>query len=379
MDTHRSRRRLGIGLAALALLASAFALKVSACDGSSSEALGPGIWVAMVQPAPDASQEPYFRAPIRVFDAISGKERQFGPASMYFAARWSPAGNRLAAIAVDDMKGQLAARVRLWTAGGDLVSDRSYAGRNELPSSLDWSPDGSRLAVTTSVGVTMLSSSGRELGTALATPGANGSMSTRGVVGSSPWSPNSQHFAVAMNGLLLVIDRDGHGGEYEFPPGDPAQLQSLAFSGWRGPETLAAFGLGGDPFVATEYEGTLRAGRIVWDGGKPADANGRFPDEQRIAEYAQLLPGLRWVGERRSADGSALVVQLAGDEPGAPFPAPFGLAVELDGSTMVIDLGFANTRDGGLDVLIRRGWKGTAPGVVNAATPLPAAAATPRR
>ena len=46
---------------------------------------------------------------------------------------------------------------------------------------------------------------------------------------------------------------------------------------------------------------------------------------------------------------------------------------------MVIDLGFANTRDGGLDVVILPGWKTTVPSVVNAATPLPAAAATPRR
>ena len=96
-----------------------------------------------------------------------------------------------------------------------------------------------------------------------------------------------------------------------------------------------------------------------------------------MAEYAQLLPGLRWVGERRSADGSALVVRLAGADQRTPFPAPFGLAVELDGSTMVIDLGFANTRDGGPDVLIRRGWKGAASAFVKAATPLPTSAATP--
>ena len=379
MDTHRSRRRLGIGLAALALLASAFALKVSACDGSSSEALGPGIWVAMVQPAPDASQEPYFRAPIRVFDAISGKERQFGPASMYFVARWSPAGDRLAAIAADFADGQPTLSIRIWNARGDHVADRSYEGKNDLPSSLAWSPDGSRLAVTMGAGVAMVNSSGRELGETRATPGADGGMSSRGVIGGSPWSPDSEHFAVAMNEVLLVIDRDGSGKEHEFPPGNPAQPRSLAFNGWRGPETLLALGLGGEPFVATEYEGTLRAGRLAWDGGKPADANGRFPDEQRMAEYAQLLPGLRWVGERRSADGSALVVRLAGDERGTPFPAPFGLAVELDGATMVIDLGFANRRDGGPDVLIRRGWKGTTPSVVNAATPFPAAAAAPRR
>ena len=380
VDSPRSGARPGTVLAAFALLALAIGISVaaSACNDSPSDTLGPGIWIAAVRPGPEfAAPQPFFEAPIRVLEAVSGKERTFGPPSTYLAVSWSPSGDRLAALGFNKSKGSGALQLRLWDASGKVIFELSYEGAEGMPDGIDWSPDGTRLAVTTTRGAAILDSSGRHLGEALSTPGANGSSSTSSVVPrSNPWSPDSQNFATGMNGLLLMVDRYGHGGEYELPPTNPANVQRMIFEGWRGPVTLAALGVGRD---TVEYEGLLQTSKIAWDAGKPAAANAFIPGEQRLAAYANLMPGMAYAGERRSADGSALAVRLA--PPGramAPMSVPIALAIELDGRTTVVDLGFANLRfEAGTDVLIRPGWKGNAPGVVKAATPLPTAGPSP--
>lgn len=368
VDTHGRRAVLGLVLAFGALLALAFG--VAGCEDSPPEALGPGIWVAAVQAATLPPQPGLVAAPVRVFDAVSGTERQFGPPSAYILVNWSPDGRHLAALGLDESDKGPAPHFRIWNARGGVVLDRSYGDLVDFPSQLDWSPDGSRLAATTSRGVAMLDSSGREVGSATSTPRADGSSGISRLQWVSPWSPDSGHFVVPMNGLLLVVDREGHGGEYEFPAIEPARSQGILFDGWRGPGKLGALALGAEG-AATAHEGVLQPSRIDWDAGQPVDRSKQLPSEQRVASFAQLLPGLEYSAERRSADGSAAVVSLAGHGGDPRMPVPLAIAIELTAQTVVIDLGPTNPRTPPVDVLIRPGWKGNVPDVVKAATPLP--------
>ena len=119
---HNALRRIALILLPLGLVA----VSLAACDDEPSDTLGPGIWVATAQPAPDFSQEALFAAPIRVFDAVSRVERTFGPASYYIIVRWSPAGDRLAALDLE-YKPDDTSRIhlRMWDAGARVIMDRS--------------------------------------------------------------------------------------------------------------------------------------------------------------------------------------------------------------------------------------------------------------
>src|SRR5512140_3594340 len=95
---HWSWLRQGLRTGVLLL---ATGLLLSACGSSSDPE--PGIWVAAALPvAPDATGS-LTKAPIRAFDLVTGKERQFGDPARYYALAWSPDGSRLAALDWDQV------------------------------------------------------------------------------------------------------------------------------------------------------------------------------------------------------------------------------------------------------------------------------------
>ena len=112
----KTPRRQLLGLAVLAALAFA------GCGDDKPSRAEPGIWLAITSPGP-LERPVGHAAPLRVFNAVTGQERSFGPAARYVVVAWAPRGDRLAAFGVEDPTAEDAALViRIWDAGGDVVA-----------------------------------------------------------------------------------------------------------------------------------------------------------------------------------------------------------------------------------------------------------------
>ena len=358
-------------------LAVSMWVAASACDDEpGDDRLDPGIWVAM--PPQHVRLDPLQPGKIRVFDVISGTERTFGPKASYFAVAWSPAGDRLAAIGISESpKSNIF--VRIWDASGDVVRTLEFAEDDGGPQDIAWSPDGTRLALPTRFGVTMLDRDGKELGKTLATPDPDGGWSNSSGGAFEPWSPDSKHYAVQSRDLLMVVDRDGRGGEYELPPEGARPPSSSRFMGWNvsGAVTL----LRSSELTRELLSGSLTGGRIDWDDGKPFDLTTLVPDAQRIQRLEQLVPGRSFYREVASAEGTARVSLLF--ERDADYrrgAVPVWIVIDRSEGSTVVDLGHAQPVGGPrfpVDVIVILGWKGDVPKAVAAARPLPTARPTP--
>ena len=128
----KTPRRQLLGLAVLAALAFA------GCGDDKPSRAEPGIWLAITSPGP-LERPVGHAAPLRVFNAVTGQERSFGPAARYVVVAWAPRGDRLAAFGVEDPTAEDAALViRIWDAGGDVVATTTFDsgdGRDLPPTS----------------------------------------------------------------------------------------------------------------------------------------------------------------------------------------------------------------------------------------------------
>jgi hypothetical protein len=365
-----------IGAAGIAVAALVVALR----PGSSDSLPAPGIWVAVARPPADIAADPRSPWTIGVFDVVTGREHVVGDPAVYAALAFSPGGDRLAAIAVDTSADSPAGNLQVWTASGDAIARVPFRDVAEAPTALAWSPDGTRLAAIGSGGVTMLDSAGRKLGRAGLTPLTSGVRSVGGLA-TDYWSPDSRYLAVYANELLLVVDRDGAGREFDLPPEllDRLARESVGIvqHGWKGHDRVALVAIG--PVGAEEYVGIVGGSSIQWGDPAPFDLASVSPDRQTLDQLNTLVPGTAVAGIQPTADRSANVFVLS-EKSGPPAAtARTTLAIRLEGEMVLVDLGasgFPVLRRLPFDVVVVPGWSGSLPPHFDAATPL--AAATPR-
>jgi hypothetical protein len=365
-----------VGVASIAVAALVRAL----LPGSSDTEPVPGIWVAVAGPSADTAADMSLSWTIRVFDVVTGREYVVGNSASYAALALSPGGDRLAAIEVDTSEDSPAGNVQIWSATGHAIARVPFRGAAEAPTALAFSPDGTRLAAIGSGGVTMLDSSGRELGRAGLTPLADGVRSVGGRA-ADYWSPDSRYLAVYANDLLLVVDRGGAGREFDLPP---ALLDSLAREsvgvvphGWKGPDRVALVATG--PAGAEEYVGVVGGPSIQWGDPAPFDFASFSPDQQILDQLNTLVPGTAVARIQPTADRSADVFLLS--EKGAPPAATnrTALAIRLKDEKVIVDLSATGPpilQRLPFDVVVVPGWSGSLPPHFDAATPM--SAATPR-
>ena len=362
------------------LLLAALGLIAAACTDDPPARPEPGIWIALAQPvvSPDASS---YR-PLRVLDAVSGKERQIGPPALYVAVKWSPDGSRLAAFGLEGNPGPNSSiHLWIWNSTGKQVIDIPYKDGDfeAFPQSLEWSPDSTRLAsLLQSGGVKLYDASGRERGSVSSLRRADGSFDGRGRSVGNPWSPDSQVMSEVIQGALRLVDRDGRVVTYALPsfPFEEENFTELLALGWSGPgrPRLLARDLSG----SSSYDGTVTGQTIDWGEPTPFDFGQYFMSEQEVAELARLRPDRSPGAKTKSADGNATIIGLTGMGDHRLEPSALTLRIQLRKSTIDVEMGKVRfLGPGPIDVVVVSGWKGELPATRNAATPLPSFTPTP--
>ena len=304
----------------LAAAALATGLTLAACGGS-SDALPPGLWVAEARSA--TFDEP---APIRVFNPITGEERELGPPGFYEWLAWSPDGKHLAAVEVRVDSEDFSDALVLWlfdlaSAEGMLlpIDDHLPTGRPE------WSPDSTRLAVPTfgadfqtgdPPGVAVFGASGVHLGTVLGVALENGL--SRGV---GSWSPDSGYLVTMLNRHLMVAGRDGTGAAF-VPSEISAETDNLTLTCWLTAQSVAVIGVSQDPDRSLDFEVEIVEGpaglQIHSTPSDEALCPRFFPptDPATLAEIADFAPGPSFSRPAElSADGSAEVFAAEARDP----------------------------------------------------------------
>ncbi len=145
---------------------------------------------------------PLFRAEktqLRVYSGRSGKWTDLGDPETYAAARLSPDGRKIASIISTGADGAWALTITNRTSR--KVESSRFPGSIATPRTVDWSPDGSHLALTGRQ-VEFFDSAGRHLGTAGDIDLGSPSERTR-------WSPDGEHYGVVGARSVFILKPDG--------------------------------------------------------------------------------------------------------------------------------------------------------------------------
>jgi DNA-binding CsgD family transcriptional regulator len=363
-----------LAVATIVVILALFAAR----DDEDAWVSGPGIYLAVVQPAPNSdAYRAGWTAPLRVLEVTTGREKSFGPPAVYIDLEWAPDGSRLAALGLVDLQAEeLDLRLRIWDRRGRLLQDFRLPPLR-FTESVAWSPDSSRIALL-GQGIMMLDAGATELGWFPAPPFAGGGGSSQGAP-SHPWSSDSQFVATVGNRLLLIADRQGDGSIHELPP----RFQGSVL-GWA--ETRLHL-WSSDSSGQTERFGTLANGALTWTDPEPAQGDPfGFPDQATVDELNALVPGRSFAGVRPLYGGQQIeaFVLNARPDPGAPNfdpfePRPVSLAIRHAGDQSVVDLGPVWGQQMGIDMVAVPGGDYRLPTSLDAATPLPDyPTATPR-
>lgn len=286
---------------------------IAAACGGGNDALSPGLWVAEVR---SLQEEP---APVRVFNPVSGEERELGPDGWYAGLARSPDGHWLAALRsrVDGEGGDFEAWLFELADGSGALLDLG----ERRPGGPYWAPDSTGFAMVLEPGdpasadlseVAVFDERGRILGRVPFPDGRDGVIS----YGAIRWSSDSRLLAASMNGRLVVGRRNGTGAVFEANQYAEGGLD-FRFICWTdgGLEGSVLMETRGDPPV-DEFRYDLevserRAGLEL----ELSPTGSRFPaclldlplpDEDTTARATELAGGeTRWLGLEGSADGSA--------------------------------------------------------------------------
>lgn len=149
-------------------------------------------------------QEP---APVRVVNAQTHDEMEFGPPSHYLAVRWAPGSERIFALAAESDEGadhRFIPMLLEYPSGTvqrlDFEQTHGPASRYDMAW---WSPGGSLMILRWGDFFLLCESDGqliRELD-----PAAGAGVAT----GSPVWSPNGEHFGARFGNQTMVFDRSG--------------------------------------------------------------------------------------------------------------------------------------------------------------------------
>jgi hypothetical protein len=186
--------------AVLLVGASTVAFAASACD--EEEARLTGVFVAHASLG-EGSEDP--DAGLRVYDAETGdvifESRNEG--RPWIVPRFSPAGDRLAAVRAGDDASSTRV-VTLALPSGEMFESEPLEVTPDLGEPI-WSPDGTRFAMA-GQRLTVFTAGAEILGASDIAPALpNGSHT----LGRPRWSPDSQRVAVVLSGSLILADRDG--------------------------------------------------------------------------------------------------------------------------------------------------------------------------
>lgn len=146
-------------------------------------------------------------APLRVINAQTRDEMEFGPPSHYLAVRWEPGAKRLFAIAVELDEGTNYRFVpMLLEFPGGAVQRLEFEQTHGPPSRYDiasWSPDGSLMILRWGTHLLLCEPDGQLIRELDPGPGAG---APRWV---PVWSSNSEHFGAPFGNQTIVFDRSG--------------------------------------------------------------------------------------------------------------------------------------------------------------------------
>jgi Tol biopolymer transport system component len=130
------------------------------------------------------------------------------PSRPVVSASWAPDGGRIAAVVVVTLPGCCTTTNRLFLLDPDGANPRDISPEDTFYETVEWSPDGERLAIVSFGGVLFIADT---LGSPLVRVGPAG-----GILTHVSWSPDGQRITFALSedsgpSRIFTMNRDGSG------------------------------------------------------------------------------------------------------------------------------------------------------------------------
>jgi dipeptidyl aminopeptidase/acylaminoacyl peptidase len=304
MSARFRRKSIGIGISLLVAVGgiAAVAIALAIAGGSTPTAsakLAARSQVVLAKPVNGtrASQ-------LVILNPDTGKQREIGEADSYSHVRWSPDGSMIAALATPTDAGQTSRLHLIAMPGGAFTTRELYANSVFV----SWSPTSKQIAV---VGqhVYLLGPDGSVLADVPA-PERGGGASTEVIGAGFAWSPDGNLSAAGVNGMMIVIGRDGAVFTKTLASMTGGTSDFAAIAGWLDDATVVVSTSDGN-FAIRASAGELTARKMANTEPMPSNPRGnREPDPAAVVAVKDLIPGGTVTQSRASADGAADVLEV---------------------------------------------------------------------
>ncbi len=287
-------------------------------------------------------------------NSSTGQSQNIGTPAHYTALRLAPDGGTLAALVTPTGPKQGSTLDLFATTGGGAQSISLPPAAESTY--LDWSPDGSRLAVL-GTEIYVVSQSGVPLGDAAAPQAANSTGGYTVSSGGYAWAPNSRHFATIENGSLVILAQDGAAQVTSLTSILPASAVNsdsiVSLVGWTGDSTLSLASFpAGTPAWTVSVAGAEPV--LTSTSATPAaiEAPGPQLGSSLSSELSGLIgggsPSLMW--SHPTADGAGDLYAVRSSS-GTDPPLVIALTYQLTTAVVQLPISPKATFDGWLD-----GW-----------------------